>query len=279
MLHTTCNIASHASIVNTIRIKLRNLSADIALCILHVTCAVQERVARLSSSDASVESTGLPQIGQRISLRERVYEVLKDRIVNGHFAGGHQLIANQLSEQLGVSRTPVREALQRLQVEGLVVSLENGISAVAEVTHKRIEAATQIRELLEVFACRSAATFATAEHVEALRELHQRELESLQKVDEKELSELNSQIHKGVIKAAGNEILLDVIEYLLARVPSYRLFALGSREDLARFVDDHGKIIEAISRGDPDTASEIMSLHVRRAQKLLSAIHTEMTEA
>lgn len=229
----------------------------------------------LSTNDVGLEPAGLPQIEQRVSLRDRVYEVLKDRIVNGQFPSGHQLIANQLSEQLGVSRTPIREALQRLQVEGLVVSSDNGISAVAEVTHAKIEAATEIRELLEVFACRSAATSATREQVEALRHLHQQELESLSKLDEEELSRLNSQIHKSIIRATGNEILLDVIEYLLTRVPSYRLFALGSREDLARFVEDHGKIIEAISRRDPDTASETMSLHVKRAEQLLSVLHHE----
>jgi len=107
------------------------------------------------------------------------------------------------------------------------------------------------------------------------RELHQRELDSLSTADEGVLSGLNAQIHRALLDASGNEVLHELVGYLLARVPSFRLFALGNRDDLKQFVDDHGLIIEALAAGDSDAAAQIMSEHVHRARVLLSDLTCE----
>lgn len=212
----------------------------------------------------------LPVIDQKIPLRDKVYEILRDRILKGKLPAGYALIANQLATQLGVSRTPIREALQRLQVEGLVVAGENGISIVPMISVETIESTADIREVLEVFACRRAAAQITESGIRELRRLHEQELDHLDEGDDEVMSNLNSEIHRKIAEVAENPVLIDIFEYLKIRVPSFRLFALGARSNLRNFVEEHGLIIEAIAAGDQDKAGRLMAEHVQRAKTLFS---------
>ena len=215
----------------------------------------------------------LPQINQRVPLRDKVYEILKEKIIAGHFPSGHTLLSNQLAKQLGVSRTPIREALHRLQIEGFVVTSDNGVSKVTNISVSDIESAQEIRELLEVFACKQAAQKISKKEISELRELHQIEKENLSQSDEKVMSQLNTEIHSKIMEAAHNSVLFDTVNFLHNRIPSFSLFALGARENLKFFVEDHGSIIEAIGEGNEEAAAQKMSDHVRRAWKLLSRIY------
>lgn len=220
----------------------------------------------------SVESDQieLPNIERPAPLRDRVYEIVRKNILNGDFPPGYKLVEEQLAAQLGVSRTPVREAIQRLEVEGLVVGPHKGNARVQQITPESIGQALEIRELLETFACQRAAEKITDDQINHLRELHQRELEALTERDPEVLSDINTRIHHGIMSASGNQVLLHLVKLLAARVPSYRFFALGDLENLEVFIESHGGIIDALAEGDAETAEREMAEHVNMARKILS---------
>ena len=217
----------------------------------------------------------LQGIQRPIPLRDQVYDVLRHKILNGEFPPGFKLVEEQLATQLNVSRTPVREAIQRLQVEGLVTDSSQGHARVEEITKGRIEQALDIRALLETYACRHAAHTITREQLDHLHELHAEEIRRLHAGDLEIMSQLNSAIHQEIVAAAGNQVLEHLVKHLSAHVPSYRLFALGDSDNLQFFVHSHGRIINSLEQGDAEAAVEEMSRHVEMARKVMSETFDE----
>lgn len=215
------------------------------------------------------QQVNLPSIEKPPTLRARVYEILRQRILDGELEPGYRLREAQLAEQLNVSRTPVREAIQRLRVEGLVSSSSRGHAKVEPISSESIADAMDVRQVLEAFACRLAASRVSDRHIERLRSLHASELRALETSDLSELSSLNRSIHQTIQYAAGNQVLEETVNHLLSRVPSYGLFALGETENLQVFVQSHGKIIEAIAKGDEDAAASEIISHIALAKEIL----------
>lgn len=211
----------------------------------------------------------LPSIERPPTLRHRVYEILRHQILNGELEPGYRLRESKLAEQLNVSRTPVREAIQRLEVEGLVSSSARGHIEVKPITTESIADSMQVRQVLEAFACRLAAERARPHHIQRLRSLNQEELRALENDSLEEMSRLNRDIHQTILQAAGNEVLTETVTFLHARVPSYSLFALGATENLAEFANSHGLMIDFIASGNADDAAGEMIQHITKAKEIL----------
>jgi DNA-binding GntR family transcriptional regulator len=220
----------------------------------------------------------LPTIDRPVRLRDRVYEILRQKILDGEFPPGYKLPEKQLADQMNVSRTPVREAIQRLSLEGLVVQPSTGRAEVSEITLASIASSQDIREVLEAYACRLAAQRITKEQLKELRETHKQEIEALAGDDNAEqLSRLNRVIHETLVVASENEVLIHLVKHLTTTIPSYSLFALGEPKYLKDFVDSHGRIIAAIEKGDGDTAAREVSEHVQMAKRILSRTIEELS--
>ena len=212
----------------------------------------------------------LPPIDRPVRLRDRVYEILREKILDGEFPPGYKLPEEQLADQMNVSRTPVREAIQRLCLEGLAIQPSTGRAEVREITPASIASSQDIREVLEVYACRLAAQKISKKQLKKLKDTHKQEIKALADDDIEELSRLNRVIHETLAVASENEVLIHLVNYLSTKIPSYSLFALGDPKELKGFVDSHGRIIDSIEKGDGDTAAREISDHVQMAKQILS---------
>jgi DNA-binding GntR family transcriptional regulator len=193
-----------------------------------------------------------------------VFETLRDAIWDGRIARGVRIREEEIARHLGVSRTPVREALQRLQQRGLLVVGAGRGLVVAELTHLQVVELYGMREILEGSAARFAARHASDTEIEILHRL-QRELRQV-KTDAMALVMLNRQFHQAIYHAAHNQYLMQALESLhdsLALL-NHTTFRMPKRKESD---EEHRKIVLAIEKRDPDQAEQAARAHIRNAQR------------
>jgi DNA-binding GntR family transcriptional regulator len=192
-----------------------------------------------------------------------VFETLRDAIWDGRIARGVRIREEEIARNLGVSRTPVREALQRLQQRGLLaVGAGRGL-VVAELSHLQVVELYAMREILEGSAARFAAQHATDSEIELLHRL-QRDLRQV-KTDAMAVVMLNRQFHQAIYHAAHNQYLTQALESLndsLALL-NHTTFRMPKRKESD---EEHRKIVLAIEKRDPDRAEAAARAHIRNAQ-------------
>jgi DNA-binding GntR family transcriptional regulator len=194
-----------------------------------------------------------------------VYDSLRDAIWEGRLAHGERIREEEIASLLGVSRTPVREALQRLQQRGLLVVGPGRGLMVAELSKQQVFELYAMREILEGSAARFAARHANETEVEILYRLQQELAES--KGDALTLVKLNRRFHQAIYEAAHNQYLLDALDSLndsLALLHNITFRAPSRRADTD---EEHRRIVEAIEKRDPDTAEKVAREHIRQAQR------------
>lgn len=196
------------------------------------------------------------------SVVDRVHEELLERIVAGELPPGARLRQEALAEELGVSRTPLREALARLVTEGLVEFAPNRGATVAGRDFSDMEQAWRARLVIEPGAARLAAERRDPEAIERMRETVERQRRVADDVTAS--FELNREFHLALVAASGNPHLTQFSELLwLVRI-GLPIFARQARdrEHLLAWADDHDAIVEAISSGDGARAAELTREHI-----------------
>ncbi|OLZ74155.1 GntR family transcriptional regulator [Streptomyces sp. IMTB 2501] len=201
--------------------------------------------------------------GAELSLAERAYRALRDRLVMLDIRPGAPINEDQLAQSLGVGRTPVREALKRLQYERLITTYPRRGTFATEVNITDLAHISEVRQELEPLAAAQAARRATATDRATLTALRQ-ELESAdsRRRDAAGLLHLDLQVHRAVYAATHNPYLDDTLvryDNLATRI--WCLF-IDRLSDMAGHVGEHGPLIEAIVAGDPDTAARLARSHV-----------------
>ena len=218
----------------------------------------------LASDDRSLAAINPDDLRTR-SRADLVYASLRDAIWEGRIGRGERLREEEIARTLGVSRTPVREALQRLQQRGLLVNrLGRGLT-VAELSKREVIELYAMREILEGSAARFAAQHATGPEIEILYGL-QREL-SAAPDDALRLVTLNRRFHQAIYDAAHNQYLtqaLDALHDSMALLHATTFRAPNRRRESD---EEHRRIIAAIERHDADEAEAIARDHIRQAQR------------
>jgi DNA-binding GntR family transcriptional regulator len=194
-----------------------------------------------------------------------VFESLRDAIWDGRIGRGVRLREEEIARNMGVSRTPVREALQRLQQRGLLVVGAGRGLVVAELRHDQVVELYAMREVLEGSAARFAAQRATEAEIAHLSRL-QRELRHINK-DAMKLVMLNRQFHQVIYHAAHNQYLMQTLDLLLDSFAllNHTTFRMPKRRESD---EEHQKIVEAIEKRDPDQAEQAARAHIRNAQRM-----------
>ena len=204
-----------------------------------------------------------------------VYETLKRRIINVELAPGSPIIEAEFAEDLGVSKTPIREALRQLERDGFVINVPSRGSMVSHITSQEIHDVFQIREIIESGAAKLAADLEDKQGIAALREENDRVIRDVDSVDEY-VQEWGAweDIHHVLIKSLGNAALVDVYMGLLDRIHRIRNY-YGKRLTRRRYHDiivEHNEIADAILRGDGSAAEIAMENHLRKASQYLLGI-------
>ena len=200
-------------------------------------------------------------------LSDRVYKTLRDLIVGQLFSPGAKLRIEQLCRELGVSRTPVSEALRRLEADGLLESIPRHGMFVLNYSLERIRSIFVVREALEGAAARCAAVQATPEDLDVLKAGVARLEDAVRATDIERYTRCTLDFHNHVVTAARNDVLSRYLENVYSQIlvlRLQRLFTLHDRLRLEASLADHREIFDAIAAHDPDRAEVIARHHARR---------------
>ncbi|TQJ59133.1 GntR family transcriptional regulator [Arthrobacter sp. SLBN-83] len=191
-------------------------------------------------------------------LRETVRDTLRTRIFEGHYAPGTRLVERDLAAEFSVSRLPVREALRMLRMEGLISDRGARGAEVSSLSPKDVEDLFDVRQSLEVLACRLAAKRATKADLAYLKGLLDNAEAFLAKGSVMEAHRSNSEFHDAITRIADNNFLKSALEPLQGRM--HWLFRHVA--DLPELIREHRELYAAIASGDPDRAAAQSASHI-----------------
>ena len=225
------------------------------------------RVNLFKSYERSLLATvrlDLQPIDVNFSLKDRTYEALKETIATINIYEGEgepRLDERQLSEDLGVSRTPVREALARLAQEGLVrVVPRRGVFVVRKTKTEIFEMIT-VWAALESMAARLITENASDEEISGLRKMFATFENEKPQANIDEYSGTNIQFHQAILKLSKSDLLNSLTETLFIHMRSIRIRTIGENNRASRSIIDHMNIIEALERRDTDLAERLARQH------------------
>jgi len=206
----------------------------------------------------------------RRPLHEETVDRLRDLIVQGRLAPGERLNERVLCEQLGISRTPLREAIKLLATEGLVDLLPNRGAIVSHIDPARLAETLHVMGALEGLAGELACRHASAERIARIRALHQKMLIRYERGDLEGYFQYNQAIHLEIVEASGNAILANAYRQLNANVRRARYMANLSSERWSEAVREHEAILAALEARDVHQLKRLLQDHL--ANKLASVL-------
>jgi len=208
-------------------------------------------------------------------LREMVFESLREAIILGRLKPGERLMEIQLAEEMGVSRTPVREAIRKLELEGFVVMVPRKGAYVAGISVKDIVDVFEVRAALEGLAAGLAAERITSEEMDLLER-------SLLKINAMGGGDIDAAVegdisfHDIIYRASRNQRLVQIITHLQEQLLRFRMTSLSQPGRVKIALDEHKKIVEAISDRNVEMAQTLATEHIENAeQSFLNALRGE----
>ena len=198
----------------------------------------------------------------RAPLHVQVAERLRLLIDSGELAPGTRLNENELCQNMGVSRTPLREAIRSLATEGLVELQPNRGAIVSVVSQDDVTEILPIMASLEGLGGRLAAVHMQTDQIKQIRQIHAQMVTHYQNNEVTEYFETNRLIHELITEGSGNQTLVDTINSLSAKVRRARFSAQMTRESWAKAVSEHEKMVTALEARDPDRLEAILIQHV-----------------
>ncbi len=208
-----------------------------------------------------------------VSLAERVFDRLERDIITGVYKKGEILTELRLVEELGVSRTPIRDALHRLSMERLIQETPRG-SIVLGITRRDLEDIFNMRVRIEGLAAYYAAQNRTQEQLEEMK--HTLELQEfyLSRRDSQWVVEMDTAFHELIYTMSQHQMLTDALQPMLRKIMKFRRESMDILSRAERSVHEHRGLYEAITAGERDRAESLMTHHVDNArQSILDACH------
>ena len=206
-------------------------------------------------------------------LRDVVFNTLRQAIIKGDLKPGERLLEIQLADKLGVSRTPVREAIRKLELEGLVTMVPRRGTTVLGITKKHLKDVLEIRSALEELALELACRRITTEQYEELVRLEAL-LEEKQDSDNAfELSDIDEKFHEQIYQATNNPRLIQLLANLREQMYRFRLEYMKAKDKRPRLIQEHQQIIKALKNKDSKAGRKAIYDHiVNQANAILSTL-------
>jgi DNA-binding GntR family transcriptional regulator len=200
----------------------------------------------------------------RLSLGGEVTRVLRRMLIEGRFSPGERLVEESLAKEMGASRTPLREALHRLEQEGLLARRPRGGYELKPLDPAEVEEAVETRGLLESYAASLAARRATDEALDELARNIAEFARAHQRRDAAALAALNAEFHALLAQAAGSRLLIRLLEVLEGLVERISRESATGMEAGCWSLDEHREILAALRARNPEAAARAAAGHVRR---------------
>lgn len=199
------------------------------------------------------------------SLRGRVFQRLREDILSGVYRERDELREITIGEEMGVSRTPVREALRQLELEGLVTIIPNKGAYVTGISRKDVADIYKIRSMLEGLCSRWATEHITEKQIEELEEvllLSEFHLHKKSEGQTEQVTELDGKFHKILYEASDSRILEHVLSDFHKYVQMARAMSVGEKNRAKKSIKEHREILEAIKKRDGDLAERLANRHI-----------------
>lgn len=209
--------------------------------------------------DSTNEMGSSPRVERR-SLRDQVAGILRDKILTGDLPSGTKVVQSEWADKLGVSRMPVRDAINQLATEGILKPARNGTAIVQSINDNEIRDGYELNAILCRFAASRAATRRTEAQLKELSAIQDSIDDAVRAGQLDTASKLNWSFHRLVNRSAESPRLIALLQLLSPSIPHSAFEVLGDWPERASA--DHRKIIAAIERGDPDTAGSLVYDHV-----------------
>lgn len=201
-------------------------------------------------------------MNEYLPLRDVVFNTLRQAILKGNLKPGERLMEIQLATKLGVSRTPVREAIRKLELEGLVLMVPRKGAEVAQITEKSMVDVLEIRRALEELAVRLACERMTPEGLETLKQAEEKFEEVLGKEDITTVAGADVEFHDTILRATDNQKLIQLLSQFREQMYRYRVEYLKREECHPQVIKEHQDIIQTIENRNKDEAAEYICNHI-----------------
>ena len=209
-------------------------------------------------------------------VRDQVYQILRDEICSGKYPPGSWLQESELSEHLGVSRSPVRESLRRLVADGLMVEIPNKGVFVKEFTQRDIDEIFDMRVMLESYAIRKSRSRMTSARLEKLVDL-------LGKLERTHLAGdlatytcTDEALHNRIVELSDNSLVISTYDRVRSMNQQFRVLSLSSRKRFDESLEEHRKLVHLLTVADVEAACEVNTHHLELACQCIKAHLSEL---
>ena len=200
-------------------------------------------------------------------LSKKVYRIIKSGIIDGSLKSGSKLLEVKIAKQMGISRTPIREALRELAAKGFVTMIPNQGIIVSSDSIEDIQEVVQIRSVLEGLAARLAVDMINLEGINKLKKLLEQMEKYVEKNDPLSFGEVDAEFHNIIVNNCGNNRLIKMRKNITEQAHRYRIKSLNVSGRLKRSMEEHRKIFEALKKKDPEKADKFLRKHIENSLK------------
>lgn len=204
-----------------------------------------------------------------LPLRDVVFNTLRRAILTGELKPGERLMEIHLANRLGVSRTPIREAIRKLELEGLVTMIPRRGAEVAQITEKSLQDVLEVRRALDALCAELACDRITAEGKAALKRACDSFEEATKTGEVVTIAEADVELHDIIVQATGNQRLIQLINNLSEQMYRYRFEYIKDSSQHDTLVKEHRIIYQSIVDKDKDTAAAAARLHIDNQKKAI----------
>lgn len=204
-----------------------------------------------------------------LPLRDVVVNTLRQAILTGELKPGERLMEIHLADKLGVSRTPIREAIRKLEQEGLVTMIPRRGAEVAQITEKSMLDVLEVRRALDALCAELACDRISAEDLDALGEACDSFEAAVQDGDAKKITAADVKLHDIIVHATGNDRLIQLVNNLSEQMYRYRFEYIKDASQHEQLAKEHRIIYESIKNKDRQTAAEAARVHIDNQEKAI----------
>ena len=215
------------------------------------------------------------EIKPRPVIREVVYEYLRNKILTGTIRSGERLSEGKLAQSINTSRTPVREALHKLEMESLIKSNPRSGYTVVNITSAEVQEICEIRAVLETLAAEWASARISAEELTRLKEIVEETNKKIQEKDAHAVVTLDTEFHDLICRASRSRRIEEISQTLRDHMLRFRMQALHLPDVARRSNEGHSRIVEAIEAKDNEQISEAVRFHLERTKKDVTRVIKE----
>ena len=215
------------------------------------------------------------KMNEYLPLRDVVFNTLRQAILKGELAPGERLMEIQLAQKLGVSRTPIREAIRKLELEGLVLMIPRRGAEVARISEKSLKDVLEVRRSLEELAIELACQRMTEEDMQALEEAQKAFKAAIDQGDAMKIAETDEAYHDVIYHSTRNKRLVQILNNLREQMYRYRVEYLKDENNYPTLMKEHKDIVEGLVRKNKMQVTATMHQHVKNQAVAVKAMIQE----